>query len=233
MRAWAASRTGSRPPPRLAQPLEPAPRRFLQLAVPLVVPLVCRHRAADSATARSPGLEAATAPPLAEGHGACFGMAPRELPPYAVGMRAPRDVRRWQLQEADHRLLAEASLTLFSRERDVLAAYLYGSAARGEPAVDLDIAVMFGGEIDVRRLEALATELAARGAPRGPEVDLRSLNAAAPRFQVAVLKDGRLLYERDREARLEREAMIMSCWADFKPTWDSVRGAVLGRWAHG
>jgi predicted nucleotidyltransferase len=116
----------------------------------------------------------------------------------------------------------------------VLAAYLYGSAARGEPAADLDVAVLFRGVgADARELERLATQLQVEGAPDGPDLDVRPLAQTSPRFRANVLRDGYLLYEADRKARLEFEARALSEWLDFKPIWESMRRRMIERWTHG
>ncbi len=148
-------------------------------------------------------------------------------------MYAPAQSRRWRLRQADHERLARAAALVFGAEANVLAVYLHGSAARGEAAADLDIAVLFSGPFDALRLQALAARLQAEGAPQGPEIDLRPLDGAPPRFQANVLRDARLLFERDRAARLEREACLLSRWADFRPTWERMRRLMLDRWARG
>ena len=148
-------------------------------------------------------------------------------------MRGPKAIRRRLLTATEHEQLAEAAREVFGNQPDVIAAYLYGSAARDEPAADLDIAVLFRADADPARVEALAAELQARGAPRGPEIDLRLLRGAAPRFQTTVLREARLLFERDRKMRLQAEVVFMSMWADFKPTWDRMRRRMLDRWARG
>ncbi|MCK5800629.1 MAG: hypothetical protein KAI47_25750, partial [Deltaproteobacteria bacterium] len=106
-------------------------------------------------------------------------------------------------------------------------------AARGEAAADLDVAVLLRAPLQPRRLEELATGLQAAGAPQGPEIDLRPLNRAAPRFQVNVLREGKLLFERNSAERVVREAAFMSRWADFKPVWKKMRRLMLDRWANG
>lgn len=122
---------------------------------------------------------------------------------------------------------------MFGAQPDVLAVYLYGSAARGAPARDLDIAVLFDRPPDARILEPLARELQAQGAPGGPEIDLRPMNGAAPRYQATVLQEGLRLYERDRRARVSAEAQILSRWADFRPVWLASRRRMLERWTDG
>ncbi|MEO7092734.1 MAG: nucleotidyltransferase domain-containing protein [Polyangiales bacterium] len=143
----------------------------------------------------------------------------------------------------EHRRLVDAGLVtelvrvaadVFGPNESVLAVYLYGSAARGEPAADLDVAVLLEGErVPPAQLEAMASDLQRLGAPHGPEIDLRVLNGAGPRFCVTVLREGRLLYERHRDRRLSCEARFMSQWADFRPTWERMRQRMIARWAGG
>jgi predicted nucleotidyltransferase len=148
-------------------------------------------------------------------------------------MHAPGKTRRWLLSEADRARLARAADEALRSEPGVVAAYLYGSAARGENAVDLDIALMLDAPLAPDRIEELASTLQVTGAPSGPLIDLRPLMGAGPRFQVNVIKEGRVLFERSRGARLSGEARIMSCWADFKPTWERMRARMRERWLHG
>lgn len=141
--------------------------------------------------------------------------------------------RRRLLDPGELARLHAAAVAVLGSQDDVVAAYLYGSAARGEAAADLDIAVLFRDAPVSGRLEQLAGELQRQGAPDGPEIDLRPLNGTAPRFRITVVREGRLLVERDRAARLEHEARAMSVWLDFRPTWERMRQRMLARWAHG
>lgn len=137
------------------------------------------------------------------------------------------------LGEPDRRRLAAAADRVFSTDAGVIAAYLYGSAARGEPARDLDVAVLFDGPFDPAVLEPLAASLERAGAPHGPDIDLRALNGSAPRFQASVLRDGQVLFERDRRERWAHEAALMSRWADFQPVWKAMRRRMFERWSRG
>jgi predicted nucleotidyltransferase len=149
------------------------------------------------------------------------------------GVYAPAGVKRWLLEAADHERLVSAAARVFQTEPAVLAVYLYGSAARGEPAVDLDVAVLLEERLPPRRLEELASGLQALGAPGGPSIDLRPLSGAAPRFQVNVIKEARVLFEADRTKRLRREAEIAGRWADFRPIWERMRHRMRRRWLSG
>ncbi len=90
-----------------------------------------------------------------------------------------------------------------------------------------------GAGLEAAELEALAARLQAEGAPNGPELDLRPLAGTSPRFRANVLRDGRLLYEADRNVRLDFEARTLSEWLDFKPTWERMRRRMFDRWARG
>jgi len=129
--------------------------------------------------------------------------------------------------------LAEIARRVGAAEPDVLAVYLYGSAARREPAADIDVAVLLERNADLTTLERLAAALQQEGAPAGPELDVRALRGTGPRFRTNVLREGRLLFERRTDARIEFEAVSMSEWLDFKPTWERMRAQMLERWAHG
>jgi predicted nucleotidyltransferase len=52
------------------------------------------------------------------------------------------------------------------------------------------------------------------------EVDVVMLNTAPPILQHQVLASGRLLYERDRRARVEFEVRAGKIYADLKPMYD-------------
>ncbi len=142
-------------------------------------------------------------------------------------------VSRRLLAEPALERLAEIAVRVCAVEPGVLAAYLYGSAARREPAADIDVAVLLQQNADPRTLERIAAALQQEGAPAGPELDVRPLRGASPRFRANVLREGRLLFERSGGARIEFEAASMSEWLDFKPTWERMRARMLDRWARG
>lgn len=129
--------------------------------------------------------------------------------------------------------LGRAAAQLGAAESRVLAVYLHGSAARGEDAADIDIAVMCEPELGFAELDRLAVSLRAKTGVRDLEVDLRSLASATPRFRANVLRDGKLLFERDPRRRQQVEARFMIEWTDFLPTWQRMRERMLERWAHG
>lgn len=79
-------------------------------------------------------------------------------------------------------------------EKEVIFAYLYGSYARGKthPFSDVDIAVYLR-ENDFKTYMRLLAKL-----PEiGKEIDLRVLNDASPLFKYKVIKEGKLLVNKD------------------------------------
>jgi len=117
---------------------------------------------------------------------------------------------------------------------DVVVAYLFGSAARGElrPSSDVDVAVLISVTADAGLPEAtlasLETSLQAdlQEAAHRP-VDLVILNHASPDLIHRVLRDGVLLIERDRSARIRFEVRSRNDYFDVLPFITRYREAAL------
>lgn len=103
---------------------------------------------------------------------------------------------------------------LFERQPDVVAAYLFGSQARGDPGPlsDVDLAVWLDDNPEPgRRLRRqLALSAQAASLLGTDEVELVVLNGAPPLLAQRVIRDGELLAERSTmtRVRLETEAII-------------------------
>ena len=123
-------------------------------------------------------------------------------------------------QPANTSLNVEALVDCLSAQPDVLAAYLFGSHATGQarPGSDVDVAVLLSGEDEVerfeRRLRLMGEVEEALG--RRP-ADVVVLNDAPPLLIHQVLKHGRLIYERDRAARVEFEVRAGKIYSDLRP----------------
>lgn len=115
--------------------------------------------------------------------------------------------------------LDEHGLVAFLAEQeDVVAAYLFGSLAqsRTNPRSDIDIAILLNSTSPGRELERrlqLMGELR-RFADR--EVEVVILNSSPPLLRHQVLRYGRRLYERDRQARVEFEVQAGKAYSDFQ-----------------
>ena len=120
----------------------------------------------------------------------------------------------------DRETLIEA-LGGFFRERSggVVAAYLFGSRARGtaRKGSDVDLGVLFAESLPTslhgppsRIADALEREL-------GAEVQVVVLNTAPPDLVHRVLRDGVLVHESDRSARIRFEVARRREYLDLLP----------------
>lgn len=123
-------------------------------------------------------------------------------------------------------MVASAENDLVERVRRVLvgepgiaAAYLFGSVARGtgRPGSDLDIAVLFSVPVE-RRLGNAVDRLRARleDACRRP-CDVLDVRRAPPDLVHRILRDGVLLAEGDRSARIAFEVAKRNEYFDLLP----------------
>ena len=148
-------------------------------------------------------------------------------------MHSPTAFLHPRLDPAAIERLRASAQRVFAPHPTIVAAYLYGSGARGEPLADLDVAVLTERGADAAGLEPLAAALQADGAPHGPDIDLRALRGTSPRFRANVVREGKLIFERSRATRIVFEAESMIEWLDFKPIWQQMRAQMLQRWIHG
>jgi uncharacterized protein len=130
----------------------------------------------------------------------------------------PETIRSWLAQMRP----------IVARFPQIAAAWLFGSAARGELRIesDVDIGLLLVDPAATAADEYLMLgELAARlesvVAPR--LIDLVLLEPQGPVFAHEALIDGHLILEQDRERRVEFEANTMVRAFDFRPTWEMAR----------
>lgn len=104
-------------------------------------------------------------------------------------------------------------------QQDVMAAYLFGSRATGRARAesDVDVALLLNEEDSFARFERRLQLMVEVSDVCGREADVIVLNDAPPLLQHQVLKHGRLLYERDRRARIEFEVQAGKVYADLEP----------------
>jgi predicted nucleotidyltransferase len=97
---------------------------------------------------------------------------------------------------------------------DPVAAYLFGSVARGDTSAtsDLDIAVLAARPLAEAHRLAVEEQLAVAA---GRDVDLVDLRRASTVLRAQVVGHGRLLFETDATARELFEDLVYSAYADL------------------
>jgi predicted nucleotidyltransferase len=117
------------------------------------------------------------------------------------------------------RIESELRACFAADPRGAVSVYLFGSVARGEARTDsdVDVGVLFEAA-PAARLEApqfaLESELERRLQRR---VQVVALNAASPDLVHRVLRDGILVLDRDRSARIRFEVRSRNEYFDMAP----------------
>ncbi|MFO8032540.1 MAG: nucleotidyltransferase domain-containing protein [Desulfohalobiaceae bacterium] len=101
------------------------------------------------------------------------------------------------------------------KHQEILAAYIFGSRARGQAGAgsDLDLAVLLyeqaGQDFDYLELKVALERLLDQ------EVDLIVLNNSEEPLKHQVRRDGRIIFDRDPEKRKHWEIMSRKFYQDF------------------
>ena len=113
---------------------------------------------------------------------------------------------------------------------DAIAVYLYGSEARGTatPFSDIDLAILYARPPS-RTFDALPLEIesALERLVGGRPVQIVTLNDAPADLVHRVLRDGRLIVDRDRAARIRFEVRARNEFFDLAPVRRRYRQPVL------
>lgn len=131
-------------------------------------------------------------------------------------------------------MVNEALRNVLMADERIAYALLFGSVARGRstPFSDVDIAIGLspGASLTPQDIGGL---IAALEQAAGRTVDLLIVDEAPPALAYRVFRDGSLLVERDRSARVTRTARAILEYLDFKPLEQVCARAVLRRAADG
>lgn len=115
---------------------------------------------------------------------------------------------------------------------DLIAVYLFGSVAEGKAHAlsDIDVAVLFYDDLSpdqiFQRTLAVGTALEAA---LHTTVDVIPLNRAAPFLRFQIIKNGKLVLERDRTQRCLFQMSAMNAYYDAKPYLDYQRSEAIRR----
>jgi len=104
---------------------------------------------------------------------------------------------------------------------EVVAAYLFGSVARGmeDHLSDVDLAVLLRADIPKQQMWRLEDALAVEVSRilETERVDFFVINLAPLHAQFEIIATGRLLYSADENARTDFEVWVMNRYWDFEP----------------
>ena len=111
--------------------------------------------------------------------------------------------------------------TSLSEEKDILFAYLFGSATRGgfNGESDLDIAVYFNNRVEAdeqfqKRLH-LMEHLQNRTGRKVEVLNLAEMKSIF--FKFVIIKEGKVILERDHSSRVDFDLKTMNDYYDFQP----------------
>lgn len=138
----------------------------------------------------------------------------------------------------DAAALVERMRPILERYPQIAAAWLFGSAARGElrPGSDVDVGILLRdprstAADEYSMLGDLTARLEVVTVPR--TVDVVLLEHQGPVFAHEALIDGWLILEADRPRRVDFETRTVVRGIDFRPTWEIARNGQregLRRW---
>jgi predicted nucleotidyltransferase len=119
----------------------------------------------------------------------------------------------------------------FATLDEVVLTYLFGSHAHGQAwgQSDVDVAVLLENRPDDDRCFDMRLEVIGglMNLLDTDEVDVLILNQAPPALRYAVLRDGVLLFCRDRQAMIEFRVRAVNEYLDFKPILRRHERAIL------
>lgn len=133
----------------------------------------------------------------------------------------------------DAAAIRERLRAFFASRKDVVAAYLFGSVARGaaRPSSDVDVAVLLaaGAPQSVADYDAVFGMQDELADLLGRDVDLVVMNEAPLDLLHRVLRDGELVHDGDTLRRMEFELQTRTQYCDFLPLLLRYRETVLRR----
>ena len=125
--------------------------------------------------------------------------------------------------------MIEALRSVLEADPRIAYAILFGSRGRGtahgQSDTDLAVGLAKGVRLSTGELGDLVSRLEAAA---GGRVDLVLLDEARPGLAYRVFRDGRVVFERDRLALVERKARAILEYLDFRPIEQVFAQAVLG-----
>jgi len=105
----------------------------------------------------------------------------------------------------------------FGKKSEVLLVFLFGSAASGKMAEgsDIDIGILFENQPDVYEINELKSEL---NEIFKKGIDIADLNSASPILKMQVLKNGALVFAKDKKIYNQFYVDTINQYDDLKQT---------------
>ena len=128
------------------------------------------------------------------------------------------------------RIIDEIRRRLEEDPGDVIAAWVFGSVARGEARAtsDVDLALLTERERP-KTLDAISLDLRAELSQRlGRPVDIVLMRSAPADLVHRVMRDGVLVLDRDESGRIAFEVAARNRYFDMAPIWRQYRSARNG-----
>jgi len=126
----------------------------------------------------------------------------------------------------------EKIIEYLSHEKPIIAAYLFGSTAKGNATEksDIDLGILLKDDFDL--LANFDYKLRLMGELKditGRPVDVVFINRADPILQHEIRKHGKVIFERDRIKRITYEIKARKSYFDFLPMHKKYMERMLSR----
>jgi len=114
---------------------------------------------------------------------------------------------------------------IFSKKKEIIVAYLYGSSLTSKESNDIDIGLLVDnnfqpGTLYEAKLAGDLEKILKINFEISIPVDLRILNNSSLRFTQSILKNAKILFSKDEMKRIEFETSILNLYLDMKPHYD-------------
>lgn len=132
--------------------------------------------------------------------------------------------------------LSKKVIASFFSYEEVVVAYLFGSRAREDfkEESDVDFAILLSGSFkDPYDFVRLIGELAMALNVEDEKINLIVLNDADLELAYKVISEGKVIFERDIEKRVDFEVRTLKLYMDFKPVLDQMRRSLIREYTHG
>ncbi len=109
------------------------------------------------------------------------------------------------------------------KDKEILAVMIFGSFARGEKFEDVDICLVMGKNYGLAKAGKMRTELSSLS----DKFDVHIFQQMPLYIRARILKEGKIIFYRNRDALYDLAFLTIREFEDFKPIYQSQVEAVL------